>query len=252
MNQDNTERVVLYIDSGHRTSGISENFSITLATPITKVIECEIIGSEIPYTFYALNSTNNVLCWTSSSGTTYSCTVPVGNYGITNYIALLQSNMNAQMSGFTITYLHAQYQLSFANTTAFRLDLVNASGTSTIASQLGLSAPAPLTGFGTVVNPTGVINIGGPRYLMITSARLTQPKITRPFLNSSQANVLYKMQITGSPGDILIDKNTYSNLLKYGVRQTVQTIDFQLTDDQGALVSLNGQPWSFTVNLILG
>lgn len=246
MSQSNIERIVLYIDSAHRTTGTVQNFSITLASSISKVTEVEVIGAEIPYTFYAINSANNTICW-STAGTDYSAVVPTGNYGVTSFIIALKTAMNLVMSGFDITYIKEKYQLLFTNSTAFSLVLSNTAGTSTIAEHIGVTVATSLS---TSVVPIGVINIGGPRYLLIKSSRLTRPKITRPFLNDSQADVLYKMQIAGSPGDILIEKNGYTNLMKYGVRQTLQTIDFQLTDDKNVPIDLNGQNWSLTVNLV--
>jgi hypothetical protein len=239
----NTERVVLYIDSKHRTSGTSENFTLQLSTNIAKIQQVEVISAEVPYTFYVINSTNCAISW-SSGATVYTANVPVGNYTITTFLPALQTAMNAVMAGFTVTYSTVTFKITFANATAFSI-----LGTSTISDIIGLSGT---TASAASVTLPRVFNIGGPKYLLIRSTKLTQPKITRPFLNSTQNNILYKIDINGSPGDILVEKNLYTNMLKYGVRQTIRTIDFQLTDDNGNLIDLNGLDWSLTLNLVIG
>lgn len=249
MNALNIERVVLYVDSKYRTTGVPENFSINLVSGIKKVTQIEVISAEIPYTFYSINTSNNVLCWTNGASATFSATVPPGNYTTSSFITVLQTVMNAQMAGFTLTYNREQFKITFANASAFRLDLTNASGTSTLSTLIGLNTASSLS---TSVTPVNIVNIGGPKYLLIKSIGLTRPKITRPFLNTAQDDVLYKVAVNGAPGDILVEKNLYTNLLKYGVRQTIQNMDFQLVDDQNNQINLNGQDWSLTINLVTG
>jgi hypothetical protein len=248
----NTERVVLYIDSRQRVSGTSENFVINLASNISKVQQAEVFSAEIPYTFYGITNNTNCIVWSDSNNNTYNASVDPGNYGITSFILALQSAMNTKMSGFVITYIREFHKIKIQNSTPFRIDLVNAAGTTTLGPKIGLKSTTPTTNTATSIVMPDVINLSGPKYLLIKSQRLTRPKITRPFLNSVQDDVLYKMVVTGSSGDILIEKNTYSNLLKYGVRQTINQIDFQLTDENGALINLNGLDWSLSVNLVIG
>jgi hypothetical protein len=248
MTDPNIEKVVLYIDSSYRNTGVAENFTINLANQVQRVIYVELVSAEVPYTFYVVNNMNNTLVW-SVGATPHKCTVAPGNYDTTDLLAALQAAMNAQSTGFTLTYNQDTYKMTFANAAAFTIDLTNASGTSTINPVIGLTAQTTL---GTSTTMLGVVNIGGPKYLLIKSVALTQPKITKPFLNTMQADVLYKVSVAGSPGDVLIEKNVYTNFLKYGVRQTLKTLDFQLIDDQGNQLDLNFQNWSLTVNLILG
>jgi hypothetical protein len=239
-----TERVVLYIDSKYRATGVAENFTITLNNPITKVQQCEIVTAEVPYTFYTVNATNNTMKFTVGA-TTYTAIVAPGNYGITSFVTALQAAMNAQFAGFTITYTKETYKLTFTNASAFSLDFT----ANTMVRLIGLTATTPPT---TTVQPQGIINISGPKSLLIKSIRLTRPKITRPFLNTAQDDVLYKVPIADGPGTILVEKNGYTNLLRYGVRQTIDQLDFQLVDENNVQVDLNGQDWSCTINVIRG
>ena len=241
----NTERVVLYIDSSRRLSGTSENFTIQLQNKIDKIQQAEVFSAEVPYTFYGITSTTNQITWVDGSETQYTASISPGNYPITTFINTLQSSMNAVMPGFTIAYIKETYKLRFQNSTTFRIASVG----TTMAKKIGLTGPT--TASTSVVMP-GVVNLSGPRYLLIKSQRLTRPKITRPFSNSAQDDILYKIPISGGPGDIMIEKNIYTNLLKYGVRQTIDILDFQLTDEDHNQIDLNGLDWSLSVNLVLG
>lgn len=240
------ERIVLYIDSAQRSTGSSVDFTLNLGSSISKVLEVEVIGAEIPYTFYGVTANNNALAWTAGA-TAYRALVAPGNYTVSKFVTALVAAMTAEQAGWTVTYSAQTYKLTFQHATPFTLDLVNALGATTMSSVIGQTAATALAT--TTVMPNS-LNISGPRYLLIKSRALTRPKITRPFLNQSQDDVLYKVSIQGGPGDILVEKNTYPNLLRYGVRQTIKNIDFQLTDDQGNLVDLNGQDWSLSVNLL--
>lgn len=249
VSSSNIERVVLYINSSQRTSGTRENFVIDLGSTIQKVQQAEVISLEIPYTFYGLTTNNNTIVWTDNATNTYSATVPPGNYGATSFATALQTAMNTAMAGFTVTYNREFLKFNFQNTTAFRLDLTNTAGTTTMASKIGLTSATALA---TNVTPAGVIDLAGTRYIFVKSIRLTRPKITRPFNGNVQDDILYKMTVDGSPGDILKEKNAYSNLLKYGVRQSIRTLDLQLVDSEGTQLDLGGLDWSITVNLIVG
>ena len=241
---DKTESITLYIDSKSRTSGTNENFTVTLNRTLTKIKQVELVETEIPFSFYAINANNNNIRFVSGV-TTYNAIVTPGNYTTDDFITELQSKMNAQLAGFTITYNTITYKLTFANATSFSLSLTG----STIANIIGLSADSTNGNSFTCQN---TINLSGPNYLLIRSSVLTKPKIVRPFLNSTQDDILYKLQVNVAPGNLIPEKNMYTNLIKYGVRQSITTIDFSLLDPQTNVINLNGQPWSMTIRLITG
>lgn len=243
-----SETVVLYIDSANRTSGIAENFSITLASTVKRVSYVEIVSAEIPFTLYTVNSNNNTLRFGRNTATDVTVTIPSGNYMVASFQDALKTAMDAgfisigQSAGFSSTYSKEKFVLTITHaTTPFILD-----STSPIASFMGITTT-------NVANQTvtlgGILNLSGPNYLLIKSTALARQKITRPFVNTAQDDILYKVPLTVSPGSIMIEKNLYSNKLKYGNRQNIKVIDFTLVDPSGTVVNLNGQNWSMTVNL---
>lgn len=241
---DKVERVAVHIDSADRTSGSNENFEIKLSNEVTRVKSVEVVSVEIPFTFYTLNSSNNVFKFTDNTPTTYTVTLSPGNYDGATFASALQTAMNLLMAGFTVTYGYTTFKLTWANASQFNI-LISGS---TMASTIGVTSASGLT---TSFTSQGTINLSGPNYILIKSDKLVKPKRTPPYLHSAQANVLYKVVVSTGPGSTLIEKNSYSNPnpIMYGTRQRIQVIDLQLIDPNGNVLDLNGQRWSMTILL---
>jgi len=234
------ERVNVNIDSKDRTSGTNENFIITLSPKLTRVVACDVVSVEVPFSYYTVNTSNNVLKFTNAVPTTFTATVTPGNYDGITFAGQLQTLMNAQMAGFTVTYNVASYTLTFANASQFNILL---SG-STIAPVIGISADSGLT---TSYTTQIALNLSGPNFLMILSSRIVNLKKYKPYFHSGTSTCLYKLQINDGPGTIICDKNVFPNSVNFGVRNDIDQIDLNLVDPDGNTVDLNGQRWSITL-----
>lgn len=186
---------------------------------------------------------NNTLIFKDTGSVTRTVIITTGNYDGTSFATAIQNGMNAFMAGFTVSFDAHTYKISFANAAAFQIIFAG----STLSPQIGLTADSAVT---TIFKSQNAAQLSGPNYLMIRSSALANPKIIRSFFNSVQDSVFYKVSASSGPGTILVEKNLYSNPLKYGVRQTIQNLDFQLVDPTGAIFPLNGLNWSLTVDLI--
>jgi hypothetical protein len=240
-----SEAVEVYIDSKQRnTGGTPENFTLTLGKPLKKVMRIEPIEMEIPFTYYTTNANNNVLKF-DVGGTVYTATVSPASYVPNTFMTALQDAMNAAYfpAGFTITYSGDTFKFTINNATAFKILYAG----STIARSIGIFAD---TAVGTSIT-TGMINIGGTKNIFIKSVRLLKPKVNRPLFLNQPDNILYKLPVDGLPGDILIDKNNHRNTIDYAILQTLETIDFQLVDEDGIQLDLNGQEWAISLNVII-
>lgn len=237
--EDKVERVAVNIDSKDRISGTNENFEIKLSKSIERVKNIDIVSVEVPWTFYVLNSTNNVLSFTVGA-TPHSITVSPGNYDAITFVQLIQQLMNATASGFSVAWSSTNYKITFSNASSFNIIY----STSTISSLIGLTADSGAT---TSFTCQGVINLSGPNYIYIKSTVLVQPKVRLPFVSSDESTTLYKVQVSTGPGTTLIEKNLFPIPIRYGTRQTIQQFDLRLTDSDGVTLDLNGQRWSMTI-----
>jgi len=236
---DRTERVTHIIDSTNRSSGTNENFTITLTEPLIRVKKVEVVTVEIPYTFYVVNTNNNIVDFENAGGTPLQATLDQGNYSGTSFAAHLVAKLDALYAGWTILYSSNTYKIRFQHTGNFEL---KSSGTA--SALLGLVGDSGVT---TDFTAPGISNLSGPNYVLIRSDTLTRPMKNRPLLGVADSDVLYKMTIQTGPGTTLIEKNVFPNPYVYPVRQTLTTIDFQLQDPDGNLLDLNGQRWSLTL-----
>jgi len=242
-----SEDVEIYIDSKNRDVGmgyVPENFRVTLNHPISKVTKVKMLNAVIPFTYYTTTSLNNILNFMVGA-TLYTAVLPVGAYNINTFITDLQTIMNNLFAGFTIIYVPEQLQINFANATAFKLVFAG----STMAYSIGLSAD---TSIGTSITPYGVTNIGGTKSIFIISNRLLTGKVTKPQFNNSNSNVLYNFAVNSGPGDVMVDKNLYNTTIDYAILQKIAYMDFQLVDDNGNQINLNGQDWAITINIVVG
>lgn len=236
------EQIQLYLDSSKRTSGTNELYEIKLNPPISRIKKIDIISLEIPFSFYIINSNNNILKFNDGT-TTYTVTIPIGNYdGITlpNVLEVLFNNVS---SGFNISYLTNTYKLRFQRTSG-NFQLIYTGSTS--AYIVGLSSDSILTNDFTCQD---ISNLSGPNYLFINSLALTRPKVTRSYNGDIQSNILYKIPINVSPGSAIVEKNIYPVQIEFANSQTIKDIDLQLLFPNGNTVDLNGQPWSITIVL---
>jgi len=138
MSFDKTERVVHHINSFYRTTGVSENFTLTLDKPIFRVSKVDVVSIEIPYSFYVVNVNNNVFDFEDGIGTPYQITIPVGNYDGTTFATQLTTSMDAVYAGWTINYNNSVYKLEFEHTGDFKLLSIEESSTSTASPLIGV------------------------------------------------------------------------------------------------------------------
>jgi len=238
MNDANITRVTLHLDSKFKTSGVNENYTITLATPIERVRQVDIISVELPFTFYVTTTANNTITFDNGT-TTYNAVIVPGNYNGNTFPVQVQTQMNNVFPGFTVTYDTDTYHMTFANPTAF-----NIHAASTAATLIGVTTNSGLV---TSFTAQDISNLSGAAYVLVHSTYLTRPMVYRPYLGSTQNNILYKVSLPNGPGEMIVDKNLYVNKITYPTRQIISTIDLQLTDPDLNQLDLNGLSWSISL-----
>lgn len=238
---DRKDTLSIYVDSSKITSGTKTDFKVSLVTPYRRVRAIEVTGCEVPFAWYVFNSAHNTIKFLDNASTLHTATVPVGNYTGNTVITAIQTALNnSGVTGFVVSFDSVNLRLRITNTAAFNLQYA-----STTASKLiGLTADSGLV---TDFTCQGVVNLSWPAYILITSTALMQLKVSKPVLGTTQSNILYRLAINGSPGDVIIDKNLYPRPILFQQNFTIDTFDIQLTDPDGNILDLNGADWSFTL-----
>jgi hypothetical protein len=188
----------------------------------------------IPYSFYNINSSNNVLNYTSNS-VDYNIIIPVGNYNINQLISALL----ILMDGFTIVYNNLQNTLTFTHTTYDYTFL----STSTCLSLIGFSTAATSTSL--ILTSTMCINVNPINCINVVSNLITY-SVNKAFPNNS--SILCSIPVNRPPYSLIeyINNNNFrSNLF---VNQ-INNIRIKLVDDNGNLLNLNGLDFTMTLQL---
>lgn len=133
----------VFLSSLNRTSGTSDNFRIQLFRPIAlkspnNWFTCRVGSCEVPYVYKLLNSTNNVIDFQFTRGTTTTSTITItpGNYNIlqlldeikTQLIAKIQT-LRSYTAPLEFTYDrtsgHATFSIVGTDSTATSITIIN-------------------------------------------------------------------------------------------------------------------------------
>lgn len=210
-------------------------------------IYLRVLDVVIPYSFYQINSSNNFLVVQNAQGNNSYITIPQGNYNVYQLITELKTqfqnnylDMNVHYNEitnkliFTLKHLGGPYaEFRFMNT-------------STCLKILGFDNTNPSSVL-QVLTSTNTINLQPTNYIMIHTNLYTS------YINKSQSsnlqNMFISIPINTPPNSLIVFQpssnsaiNTYDNLFN--------TIFFQLTDEYGNKIDLNGQDWSITLELL--
>lgn len=247
------ENVELHVNSSKRV-GVGEtssNFTYTINKNITRIQEIVVDNIQIPFTFYTINSLNNVLKFFISP-TTYTATITPGNYTLPYLITELQTQINAALGQSpTIIYSQTTMKLTISLPTTAAILLSKASTpTSTLAPLLGFSVDSALS---LTLVADSCPNISGPDYIFVKSVALTETVHNEMlFVNNNLESVLCAVPVNTTFGGILNYNPDHIMKLSYKFSiLTTDTLDFSLIDIDGNVLDLNGSEWSMQLSLTI-
>ncbi len=220
------------------------NSYVEFTMPVIEIpTECTIYLSvshvSIPYSFYNVNTNNNMLSYSIGS-TLYTVYIPVGNYTTSNLLTTLKSIL----SPFTISYSGITNKFTFTHpTNDFIFNYSTNSVSSTCLGLLGFSNNYHSSSV-RVLTSDLMVNLCPTRCVCISSSFLTQSIATiAPFANT----ILCSIPISVNP----FTNITWSN---NGCKTNLNTnifssIIIKLTDQDGNVLDFNGINWSISLQL---
>lgn len=217
------------------SSDVNFYLNNALEIPAQHYIFISVTSCNIPYSFYNINSNNNVLSYTINS-ITYSLTISQGNYNALNLVSFLNTNLQ---SGLSCSYNSITNKITFVNTLYdFTINI-----TSTCLSILGfknnlISLSKKLIG-DLVLNLQTVQTI-----YMITNLTVGNLCVC----NLNKTNILASIPITTGPNTNIqyINQNGFKNNLYNNV---INEIHLKLVDEHHKAIDLNTLHWSCTLQL---
>lgn len=251
----------IQLDSAQRDNGTSENYVKIIdwaqhigTPPPPQGYEIILKNATIPYTFYGIDETNNVVVWEDSVGGFYSLTIPVGTYQASDFAGYLAASMST-ISGdtYTCTFDSTDGKLSWTKTTgAGTWQFVESGGGSTFTAQeaTGLLTSSLTGGSGFIAN--------GVEY--ISDCVVNMMHITRVYVHvgwpgvrtydsrvNQWNNVMAVLTPTGVWGDIL--ELSPENPTRFKSHTLPEQVPVFLTDHEGNVINLRCSEWMMTLTI---
>lgn len=206
----------------------------------------------LPFSWYNVNETNNVLDIRIANVRPYTINIPFGNYNINQLIAYLHSQFLlflANDKDLIITYSNQTNKLLFTHHHHnFRLEY-----SSTCFELLGFGDnedyfSTNISGNTHILESVNGINLFVVRQIYIASDNFILNNINAS--NPNDTNILASVSVTGNPNSIIHYENTTTRHLIHHLNN-VTNLNIKLLDQDSDLLNLNGVNWSITLELII-
>ena len=201
-------------------------------------IYLSVVSCLIPYSFYNINSSNNILQYSFDAITISTLTIPIGNYNVNNLLTVLKNNIS---SGFTITYDSIKNKFTFSHTTTNFMFM----SSSTCLQILGFTPSVTVSSLSLSLTSINCVNVYNIKNIQVNSNLITYN------INKLQKNnycILCSVPITCTPFS-LIEYINRTNFKTNLFLNRISNIKIKLTDDNGNLIDLNGCHYSITLQL---
>ena len=200
--------------------------------------QVQLLNAQLPYSFYVINYTNQVLKMTFTVGGTFTVNIPVGNYNATYLIAAIKTAIG--LTGLNIAISPINGKLTFTYTSDFSIDNTV---THSIGSVLGFGSGVTSSSGNTLVAPNP-LNLLGIKTLQIRSINLIMNNISS--VQGGQTILLANIPVSCVPFG-MIDYVDRGNLMSIS-NTDLDDLDIEIVDgESGEYINFNGQDWCLTL-----
>jgi len=201
-------------------------------------IYLSVVSCLIPYSFYNINTSNNVLQYSFDGINLITLTIPIGNYNVNSLLSILKSNISPT---FTISYDSVKNKFTFTHP----INNFMFMSSSTCLQILGFNNNITILSTSLTLTSVNCVNVYSIRTVQVNSNLITYN------INKVQKNnfcILCSVPITCTPFS-LIEYINRTNFKTNLFLNRISNIKIKLTDDNGNLIDLNGCHYSLTLQL---
>ena len=268
--------ISLEVESDKRDNGDIEDFNYYLASQIKfsesrkKSYFMRIQNVQIPFTFYSINSSNNVFRVLEDDGaagdTLLSVTISAGNYTIIELITELETQLDAntnESNAYTLAYDDIINKISFSYTGATSVDVIidTIANGSTLNSALGfgrllstgqsvdgdLTTDVAITFLTTVAQDAPYVVDLDTIPSVIIETDITSNNF---YDKDTQKHIGVKVPMNVDRNEKQYYENDGGHLTKLNSKSPIAKIEFRLINPlTNTVISLNGADWSAEVNI---
>lgn len=243
MQNSRTDSIQLYLNSRYADQKPTGDTGICVYTfpqidiPDGHYIYLSLQNAIIPYSFYSINSSNNVFQILSNS-TPYTCVVEPGNYNITQMIAALKADLGGL---FNITYNPITNKITITNTT-YEFTVLS---TGTLNHALGFSESSNATSTSRTLTSEHCVNLNQIRAVNID---IDMPTYNINVAQKLNQNIIATIPVVTQPYGMI----NYTNPNNFRVNMyccKLQSIRVKLLDNQNNLINMNGVNYQMTLQI---
>jgi len=208
--------------------------------------QVQLLNAQIPYSFYIINSTNNIFKYQMiPAGTLYTVTISPGNYNGNSLITALKDAFT--LYGFTmnITLSPIDGKILFSYTGGTVWTLYPASILPTLGFPNTANITSNFTGTAYIINGVYPLNLLGTKTLQIRSSNLIMSNISS--IQGGQTTLLSTIPVDCVPFGMMnyIDKG---NHLMNIYNDSLDDLDIDIiSGEDGKYIDFNNQDWCITL-----
>lgn len=239
---DITKKVFIDSDLRQTPTETGSNFRTQIYPQVAYAKSYHLENATLDFTYYVINSTNNILSFTDTAGRTV--TITPGTYSASTLASFLSAAMSASGGGFVYSITYNTTTLKYTITVNTPVTINSTTNTS-LARILGLSQTTNLVV--PAATPTEfpfVVLLGGPDKIYIISSVLGA--------GNSAFNSVIRNCIGAIPMDVSFGQVKYwGPFVPLEVNlsgSSVPAIDIQLVDASGNIIDLNGGRFTAVIN----
>ena len=238
--EPNTKKDIRFIDSRYRNGNggnTNSNFKIDIhrveGVKKMKVRQANIVSSE-----YDINDRNNQIYFTVSA-TPYTGTIVNGKYGGSSLATAIQTAMNAQLSGNTVSFDSSTYKITISRGASFTLDIT--STTNAVWEYIGFNGSADLTA--SSHTGTGLVNTTS-LYYYVTMDCVRNQKFSK---NHPRDTCCFVHNTASAWGNLL----TISEPFEVDIsKDMIDVIEVKIYNNRGSLVDLEEVSVNFELEFL--
>jgi hypothetical protein len=261
-------RKTLHIDSRDRNPLQTQSkYIVTLPDVYDNVYSVSLKSMELPYSWYLFSAVNKNTSFTLvETPTTYTVTIPDGNYTSSTFPLAIKTALNTatSSSNYDVTYSSTTNKLTITNS-ANGFDLEFSTVDSTTSTYWGLGynmgfskKDYSATGSGPyTLDSEFVVQLSGPNYILMELDYLNkQDECSIDSRLSGRTDGSFaKIPITGNSGDIIFFKENAFYPLNRSIQSPpvsqLKSLHIKFRSHDGSLINFNNVDHSFTLELEL-
>lgn len=240
---ENVESIQIYLDSKYaqKRNGNSGDAYFQISNIYVEDgyhIHLGLVNLTMPYSFYNVNSSNNVLTYDFIGNPQQTITIPAGNYTIFQVIQYL----NANWTGFTTYYNNITNKITISNASQFT---IYSGG---FGKLLGFTGNGYSSGLGPyTISSQNCVNLYTITQIQVETNLLTY-NVSNTETKTQNRNILASIPVATSPFGLIV----YENPSQYKTNLYVGEFNFieaRLLDNNGNVLDMNGCDYCMTLQL---